>query len=107
LIACPKVSTEAALSEHSISLLFNTFINQAMDLMSISSKYIVLGSGEVRVHLSWKECIFRNIGPPRVFIERQYEKPRDPDYNAEGGEIRWDLEDAGIFAERQDRSFTC
>lgn len=59
------------------------------------------------MNLSGKERIFRDICSPRVFVEGKYEKPRDTDYNAEGGEIRWYLQNAGIFAEREDGSFTC
>lgn len=53
-------------------LLLNTLINQSVDFVSVCSEYIMLGAVKVRVHLSRKQCILRDICPSRVFVQRQY-----------------------------------
>jgi hypothetical protein len=64
-------------------LLSNTLINQSVNLVSISTEHIMLGATKVRVHLSRKEGVFRNIGPSRVFIEWEDQQPCDTNYNAQ------------------------
>jgi hypothetical protein len=103
-IACHRISFCMTPCEYGVSLLLNTLVNQAVNFMSISAEYIVLGAGEVSVDLARKQRILRNVGPPRVFFERQNEEPCDTNYNAKGREIGRDLEDAGIFAQRKDGS---
>jgi hypothetical protein len=51
--------------------------------------------------LARQQGILRDICIPRVFVQGQYEQPRDADNNEQRGEVRGDLEDAGIPAERQ------
>jgi hypothetical protein len=103
--ACHAVNLCITPFKYSVSLLLNTLVNKAVDFMSISTEHIVLGTGEVSVDLARKQRILGDVGPPRVFFERQNEEPCDTDYNAKGREIGRDLEDAGIFAQRKDGSF--
>jgi hypothetical protein len=91
-------------SKYGMSLLLNTLVNEAVDFMSIRTEHVVLGAGEVGVHLARKERILRHVGSPRVFFEGQNEEPCDSDYDAKGREVGRDLEDASIFAERKDGS---
>jgi hypothetical protein len=67
-----------------MSLLFNALINEAVDFVSISPEYIVLGTCEVSVYLARKQSVLRYVGPPRVFVEGENEEPCDTDYNAKG-----------------------
>jgi hypothetical protein len=88
-------------------LLFNALINEPVDFVSICSKYIVFATGKVCVNLSRKERVLGDICSSRVLVERQNKKPRDPNHNKQGRQVRWDFEDARVPAKREDRSFTC
>jgi hypothetical protein len=69
--------------------------------MSISPEYIMLGTGKVSVHLARKQGVLGDVGSARIFFKGKNEEPCDADYNAKGREIGWELEDAGIFAQRK------
>lgn len=72
--------------------------------MPIRPEHVVLAAREIRVHLAWQERIFRYISRARVFLEGQDKQPCDADNDQEGGEVRGNLENAGILSERQQRS---
>jgi hypothetical protein len=59
------------------------------------------------MYLARKEGIFGNISSSRVLIKREDKQPCNTDYNTQRREVRRDLEDAGILAEREKGSFTC
>jgi hypothetical protein len=107
VIAFQLVSLFVISHNYIVALLFNGLINESVDFMSIGPEYIVLGTGEVSVYLARKESVFRYVGSARVFFKRKNEQPCDADYNAEGRKIGRELENAGIFAQREERSFAC
>ena len=71
--------------------------------MSISPENVVFAARKVRMHLTRQECILGDIGRARIFLEREDKQPCDADDDEEGGEVRGDLENAGILSERQQR----
>lgn len=63
-------------------------IYQSMDLMAIGSKDIVLAAGKVGMYLSREERILRDICPPRVFVQGEYQEPSYANDYAERGKVR-------------------
>jgi hypothetical protein len=70
---CSPTNSLTSWSRHveTTVLLSNTLINQAVNLVSISAEYIMLGAGKVRMYLARKEGVFRDISSSRVLIKRE------------------------------------
>ena len=67
--------------------LCDRLVYQTMDLMAIGSKDIVLAAGKVGMYLSRKERILRDICPPRVFVQGEYQEPSYANDYAERGKV--------------------
>lgn len=61
----------------------------------------MLATREVGVYLARKQSIFRDVGLARVLVKRKNEQPRYANDDAQRGKVRWELENAGIPAERK------
>jgi hypothetical protein len=87
-------------------VLLHRQVDQARNLVAICAEHVVLAARKVRVHLAGQERVLGDIGVARVFLQREDEQPCDADEDQEGGEVRGNLEDAGVLSERQQRRYS-
>ena len=62
---------------------------QSYYLVMVGVEDILFSAAEVGIDLPRQQCVFRDVGSPRVIVQRQQEKPGNSYKDAECREIGW------------------
>lgn len=78
---------------------------QPLQLLLVAAEDVLLRAGEVGVHLTRQQGVFRNIRAARVFVQGQDEQRSHADKHAEKRDDRRELreQEVGIVAQFADK----
>ena len=66
--------------------------HQRIDLVLVGAEDVLIAAAKVRVYLPGQQGVFRDVGPPRVVVQREQKEPDDADEDAEKRQVGRQLE---------------